>query len=274
MARKSETEKLLKRVSFLGRVSSVRDRDMFLQGMDLIMRSLLHPTEMRETLFASDNLLTWNRSYGFLRDPFFVDLLKDSKTTDTERGKIWRSYILDYFAQRAAHLNGDFLEVGCYTGHTPSILTKRIDFTGIGKKYFLFDLFEWNEGDRHYRLDRLIDGTLYEEVRARFKDDSSVVLVRGRVPDSFQGSLPEDIAFAHIDLNNAEAEAGAIREIYPRLTDGAIVIFDDYGWWTLSDQKSSVDDVLEPFGARILELPTGQGLLIKSKGYPGPSAKA
>lgn len=237
---------------------------MFLHGMDLITKSLLHPEPMRETLFASDNLLTWNRSYGFLRDSFFVDLLKDPKTTDTERGKIWRTYILEYFAQWSAGRDGDFLEVGCYTGHTPAVLTRRIDFKSLNKKYYLFDLFDWNEGDKHYRLERLADGMLYEEVTSRFEDNPSVVLVRGRVPDSFKGTLPENIAFAHIDLNNAEAEAGAINEIYPRLTDGGVVIFDDYGWWTLSDQKTSVDEVLSHFGGRVLELPTGQGLLIKS----------
>lgn len=264
MSRKAEIAKLIRRVSYLGRMSSVRDRDMFLQGMELITKSLLHPTEMRETLFASDNLLTWNRNYGFLRDPFFVGLLKDPNTTDTERGKIWRTYILEYFAQWAAGRDGDFLEVGCYAGHTPAVLTERIDFGALNKTYHLYDLFEWNEGDKHFRLERLADGTLYEEVAARFKDNPAVVLVRGRVPDSFAGTLPDRIAFAHIDMNNAEAEAGAIREIYPRLTEGAIVVFDDYGWWTLSDQKTSVDQVLNPHGARVLELPTGQGVLIKS----------
>ena len=88
-------------------------------------------------------------------------------------------------------------------------------------------------------------------------------LIRGRVPESFTNTLPESIAFAHIDLNDPTAEAGALEQIFPRLSEHGVIIFDDYGWWFHSDQKIAVDEVAERFGTRILELPTGQGLLIK-----------
>ncbi len=155
------------------------------------------------------------------------------------------------------------MEVGCYTGYTASVICRRIDFAALRKRYLLFDLFEWKEGDTHLDLDALHDPGLFETVKAKFSNNPAVSVVRGRVPESFDGVLPEQIAFAHIDMNNADAEAGAVARIYPRLSPGGMIILDDYGWWRLSDQKIAVDAVLETFGQRVLELPTGQGLLIK-----------
>ena len=42
-----------------------------------------------------------------------------------------------------------------------------------------------------------------------------------------------------------------------------MIIFDDYGWWGYSAQKKVLDPIAKEFGETILELPTGQGLLIK-----------
>ncbi len=223
---------------------------------------------MRRTSFCSDSLVVWNRNLSFLRDPFFRGLVDDETADPTDRGIIWRTYLLEYFAQAATALPGDFLEVGCYTGHTASVLTQRIDFPGIGKRYVLYDLFEWREEDPHIPLKHHSDPNLSDRVKARFAGNPAVSIVKGRVPDSFDGTLPDRIAFAHVDLNHAAAEAGTIERIYPHLSPGGYIILDDYGWWTLSDQKIAVDAALERYGARVAELPTGQGLVIKNAG-PG-----
>ncbi len=247
----------------LGRNSFIEDEGLFRKGVNLITESIDRSTKISHTVFSSDYMVVWNRNLGFLRDPFFRGLFDDPKTSAKHRAIVWRTYLLEYFAQAATDLPGDFLEVGCYTGYSASVLTQRIDFQALDKRYLLFDMFEWRDGDSHLPLKNLSDPDLYESVRQQFADTPAVSIIKGRVPDSFTGTLPDRIAFAHIDLNNAEAEAAAVEQIYPRLSPGAYVIFDDYGWWTLSDQKIAVDGVLERHGARAVELPTGQGLLIK-----------
>jgi hypothetical protein len=68
----------------------------------------------------------------------------------------------------------------------------------------------------------------------------------------------------HIDMNNAQAEVATLNALYERVVPGGMVIFDDYGWLVYGQQKEAEDAWLaERHFERILELPTGQGLLIK-----------
>ena len=64
-------------------------------------------------------------------------------------------------------------------------------------------------------------------------------------------------------MNNAEAERGALERLFGRVSRGAAIVFDDYGWDGYRDQKDAADAFLGERGYRVLELPTGQGLVIK-----------
>jgi hypothetical protein len=64
-------------------------------------------------------------------------------------------------------------------------------------------------------------------------------------------------------MNHPTPEAGALVKVLPKLAYGGFVILDDYGWWGYSAQKIALDKIAQSFGQEILELPTGQALLIK-----------
>jgi len=67
----------------------------------------------------------------------------------------------------------------------------------------------------------------------------------------------------HLDLNNADAEIGALKLLFERMVPGAVLVLDDYGWLAYRAQKLAEDPWFAQRGYRVLELPTGQGLLIK-----------
>ena len=73
----------------------------------------------------------------------------------------------------------------------------------------------------------------------------------------------EKIAFAHIDMNNWIPEASSLEMILPKMSLGAVIVFDDYGWFGYQQQKIALDPIADRYGQEILELPTGQGILIK-----------
>jgi O-methyltransferase len=50
---------------------------------------------------------------------------------------------------------------------------------------------------------------------------------------------------------------------FDRLVTGGTIIFDDYGWLAYRAQEAAEDAWLAERGFSALELPTGQGLLIK-----------
>ena len=129
-----------------------------------------------------------------------------------------------------------------------------------GKKYFIYDLFDFKETDHHIGLARHSD-SLYQTVKGRFSVRKHIEVVQGRVPESFGDRAPQTVAFAHIDLIHAEAEVDALRWILPRMTNGGVIVLDDYGWRWQYEQKA-IDGFVDPLGLQVTELPTGQGLLM------------
>lgn len=91
----------------------------------------------------------------------------------------------------------------------------------------------------------------------------NVHLVRGTVPETFAQTCPEKIALLHLDMNSAASEIAALEVLWDRVVPGGLIVFDDYGWAGYSAQKGAEDGFMAERGPTILELPTGQGLLVK-----------
>jgi hypothetical protein len=103
----------------------------------------------------------------------------------------------------------------------------------------------------------------HSEVVARFQPFAHVKVIRGSVPEILYANAPQQIAFLHVDLNAAAPERAAMEFLWPRLSPGAYVVFDDYAWVACEEQKKTLDEFATQQGLAILSLPTGQGLLIK-----------
>jgi O-methyltransferase len=247
-------------INFQGGHFGIAESDKFNSAFSLLKESL--PCK-GQTVYSADNLITWGRNYSFLRQSNFVEIVNSDNHSHTEKSIIWRTCILLFFAEFSSHAPGDFLEVGCHTGYTAEIISERINLAEKGKKYFLYDLFSKISLPENRVMKGHNNPNMYAEVLARFLDKDYVKIIKGSVPESFRQGFPDQIAFCHIDLNNAVAEAASLREILPRLASGGSIVFDDYGWIGYSDQKLALDPIIDEFGLKILELPTGQGVLLK-----------
>ena len=104
---------------------------------------------------------------------------------------------------------------------------------------------------------------LYESVLERFASYPEVTVTRGFLPESLEGRAPEKIAWLHIDLNAARPEVETLAALFDRIVPGGSIILDDYGWVALRAQKDAEDRFFADRGYSVLELPTGQGLVIK-----------
>ncbi len=236
------------------------EQEKFIRGLNLIKESL---GEHAKTVYSSDNMICWNRNYGFLRDPFYSNIINDKEISLGDKSIVWRTYILVYFAKICSKLVGDYLELGTYEGHTAQVISEKIDFNRLEKNYILYDLFEWKEGDYHSPLDSLKNKNLYLEICKKFKKNKNIKIIKGRVPDTMEDTIPDQIAFAHIDMNHWVPETAALEMILPKMPIGGVIIFDDYGWYCYHSQKVALDPIAKKYGQEILELPTGQGILIK-----------
>jgi O-methyltransferase len=132
-----------------------------------------------------------------------------------------------------------------------------------GRQCFLYDLFDPSGSTGEGKRLPAHAPELFEQVRARFRAWPNVLVTRGKVPEVLAEGAPPTIAFLHVDMNNAQAERGALEVLFERISPGGIVVFDDYGWAGYRDQKLAVDEFLLDRGHAVLELPTGQGLVVK-----------
>ena len=254
-------KKLINPINFFGGNCNVSDDNKFNQAIKLLRECTSGNGNI--PIFVSDNIITWNKNLSFLRDDYFKSILESEDVGFIEKSIIWRLYVLIYFAEACQKLDGDFLELGCKKGDTAKRVSEKIDFKSLNKYFWLYDLFEWKEGDEHQHLPEHDNPRMYENIKDRFADQPWVKIVKGNVPDSFKKNSPDQVAFAHIDMNNPSPEAGALEFVLPRLSRSGIVILDDYGWWGYSDQKLKLDPIAAKHSLRILELPTGQGLILK-----------
>lgn len=208
-------------------------------------------------VFAGDNLFTFGRNLSFLDDDALMSAFSRQVATETERAILWRTAVVYWAARQGLRLEGDFVECGCYRGTTARIISDALALGTSGKKYYLYDTF-----DSDPRNPALSGGQFESEVRSRFAGDSHVVITKGIVPESFSEACPERIAFMHIDMNNTPAEMGALEVLFGKMSPGAVLVLDDYGWILYRDQNLNQRQFFESLGRHVLELPTGQGIVL------------
>ena len=242
-----------------GQNHNIIDKGKFELALNMLRSSII--PSLQDTLFASDNIITWNKNLSFLRDSYYINLLKVDGPSTVEKSIIWRTYLLTKFAKIASTQEGDFIELGVLSGYHVDRIIECVSFES--KNYYLYDIFQWKDGDLHERLEQHKDN-LFENVVKKFDKYNFVKIIKGFVPESFEQAFPSKVAFAHIDMNNADPEVASLKKILPILSKGGIIILDDYGWYGYRNQKIALDPIVQYFGLDIIELPTGQGIIINN----------
>ncbi len=64
-------------------------------------------------------------------------------------------------------------------------------------------------------------------------------------------------------MNSSKSEIEALKVLFERISPGGIIVFDDYGWTAYRRQQIAEDKFMQDRGYQILELASGQGLLVK-----------
>ncbi len=231
---------------------------------------------LNKTAFVGDRMITFDKTTAFMEDVRFRRALRNCAPTDEDRGRAWRIHTLIWAARNVIGLKGDFVECGVFEGFMSDMVIQYLDFGNTDKTFYLYDTFEGfsekysspsdfpgQEGFYHFANEVYGKPGLYESVRERFAKYSNVKVIKGVVPDILHEQAPSRIAYLHDDLNSPRAERGALDVLYERVLPGGIIIFDDYGWSTYRSQMRSADEFMDAYGFPILELPTGQGLMVK-----------
>jgi hypothetical protein len=199
-----------------------------------------------------DDLLVWFRNLFFTTDPRF-----DAACNGLNfalRARLWRLYTLCWAAEQGLRHEGAVVDIGTYDGKALEVVLRYVNTDRFVQAYDFYDAPpEESRKSEH-------GPNLAQSVRNRLTKWNAEVIA-GDIRQTLR--LPEQIAFCQIDLNDAEAEGCVFPAVYERLTPGAVVIFDDYGFRRYRESALTHQRFLEG-KEQVLELPTGQGLLIKT----------
>lgn len=195
-------------------------------------------------------------------DPDFAPLFEAmSERTLVDRQ---RSYVLYRSAIQARVLDGQAAEVGVYKGGTALLLRETL--SGSGKVLHLFDTFEgMPETDAARDIHRAgdFDDTSLASVRAFVGDGDDVEYHQGLFPSTATVIEPDRFALVHVDADIYSSVRACCEFFYPRLTPGAVLLFDDYGFRSCPGAMEAVDEFFDDAREVPLYLPTGQALVRK-----------
>lgn len=253
---------------------------------DFFIREILKRDH--HSVFWGDRMLTLDKAMGFFDDPAFRNAWDGVRGAhvydqyDNLQSIAWRMHTLVWAAKQALSLPaGDFVECGVFQGDMSFVVYHAASVAGSGRRMHLFDSFEGidpgrvSPGEYSHSNNYIAEANvhyskagLYKSVVDRFAPLKEVSVHKGFLPEALEGNIPEQIGWLHIDLNAARPEVETLEALFDRVVPSGTIILDDYGWLVLRAQKDAEDKFFADRGYSVLELPTGQGLVVK---LPGPT---
>jgi O-methyltransferase len=216
--------------------------------------------------YANDMLITLDRNTSFLEDARFMQAFNAAAADDTEKSLAWRLHVLCWFAHNSLRVDGDFVECGVFRGLSTAVVAPYLDFARQPRHWYLYDTFTGIPAEQldpgHVNPGAFQTPGLYEAAVQRFSAYPNIRVMRGRVPEVLAEGAPAKVAFLHLDMNSSAAETAALEFFADRLQPGAFVVLDDYGWRGYREQKLSADRFFGQRGKPVMELPTGQGVVM------------
>lgn len=163
------------------------------------------------------------------------------------------------YSQRAPE--GLIAEFGLYQGGSLEVIAKYNPERAV----YGIDSFQGlpapSQYDTHHEGD--FHDVDYQGITGYFKMlYPNVRILKGYSPNVFQFFDDHaQFAFCHIDVDLYESVKHAIDFFYPRMVEGGIMIFDDYGWSSTLGAKRAVDEWVEAIG-EYLQSNRQEGLII------------
>jgi O-methyltransferase len=224
-------------------------------------------------VFNSDNLATVNR-HSFIVETRFAKALYMAesrwlKSSDEVRDISWRLHTFIWAVGVALRSHGTdaiFVECGTGKGYMAAGAASYYNFEDSGPDFYLVDVFQNSlvskDGIESISPAEFAYTDNVDEVKKYFDRFPSIKVIKGLIPPVLSNIPNKPISFLHIDLNNSDAEEGALQSLKNRLCSGSVILFDDYGGFGGSCQAIVHQRFAKDNNRELLVLPTGQAVII------------
>ncbi|WP_376704664.1 TylF/MycF/NovP-related O-methyltransferase [Mesorhizobium sp. ISC25] len=208
----------------------------------------------------------YSRHMVWKDQPFFLKALERTKTITGIPDP--RAFVLQSCLRSLEAVDGDVAECGVRYGRsTVFMLTADLR----PREYHLFDSFAglsepvaedrkangrmpWEPGDFDAN-EQVAKNNIRPYGDPRFHV--------GWIPNAFPEVIDRRFALVHIDVDLYEPTRDALAFFYDRVQPNGMIVCDDYGSSMCPGARKAFDDFFAPHREGIIELPTGQALVIK-----------
>lgn len=170
------------------------------------------------------------------------------------------NYTLIQLLSVGLRAKGDVAEFGVYKGGSAKLMADRIN----DKKLHLFDSFLglprisehdvfWSEGT--------FNDTSAELVKEKFKNYDFVEVHEGLFQDTMPHFESLNFCFVHVDCDLYESVKCVTEFVFPRMSPGGLIVYDDYGDYNSQGAKLAVDEYFSEHGKDFIYLPTRQAVV-------------
>lgn len=173
-----------------------------------------------------------------------------------------RRWMIGQLTKLARHVPGDTAECGVLAGSSSYLICQAFR----DRMHFVFDSFEglskpgsfdgncWQE--RHLTCD-------LKTAQENLRDCPNVSFHKGWIPERFSDVKSRRFCFVHIDVQLYEPTRDSLQFFYPRMSDGGVIVCDDYGFTTCPGATRAVDEFLRDKPEQVIGLSCGSAFFIK-----------
>lgn len=181
----------------------------------------------------------------------------------------YRCYELWQLVSESSKLNGALIEVGVWRGGSGSLIAKRAQMLGIQDKVYLCDTFagvvKAGDKDANYKGGEHADASkeIVEEIVNKLQLNNTKILV-GTFPDETAKRVDDKIfRFCHIDVDVYQSAKDVVAWLWPKLTIGGMIVFDDYGFWGCEGVTRFVNEERNKKDRTVIQNLNGHAIIIK-----------
>lgn len=171
------------------------------------------------------------------------------------------------FLLQTKNIKGSIAEFGSYEGHSGLILCTFMKKLKISKKLYLCDTFHQFPIEK-FGIDQFWSKTHkvnFNHIKRLFESYSNVFLVKGDFAKTI-AKIPENhFSFVYVDCDSNRAVNLVINQIYPKLSRGGIMCFEDYGHAHCLGARFAVDQYFQNVSNcfRFFSARSGMQIIIK-----------
>tara|TARA_Y100000590_G_scaffold448515_1_gene585290 strand:- start:38 stop:805 length:768 start_codon:yes stop_codon:yes gene_type:complete len=210
---------------------------------------------------------------------YFEGLKKSENEASDNFAKQLRFYSLIQMVEKILkhHNVYDFVECGCWKGHSSYIISHLINKTNKKVKFHIFDSFEGlsnstkKDGEFYLKSEKQKNSTKeYFRSSENFvknivlKDFNFIKTYKGWIPERFDEVKDRTFSFVHIDVDLYQPTYDSLEFFFPRLNKGGSIVCDDYNSSTFPGAKEAWDEYFKSKSfEHFYESPFGGCFLIK-----------